>query len=71
MTTYLALRDTIAAQLLGDAVDSAAAAVLYEESGGNPFYLEQLARISDGATQNAPGGAVSVSGLRMPAMVGL
>ena len=31
-------------ELLGGAVDGAAAALLYEESGGNPFYLEQLAR---------------------------
>ena len=31
-------------QLLGDAVDRADATVLYHESGGNPFYLEQLAR---------------------------
>jgi predicted ATPase len=33
-----------AQELLGDAVDGAAATALYEESGGNPFYLEQLAR---------------------------
>jgi ATP/maltotriose-dependent transcriptional regulator MalT len=33
-----------ARELLGEAVDDAAAAALYEESGGNPFYLEQLAR---------------------------
>jgi ATP/maltotriose-dependent transcriptional regulator MalT len=38
-----------ARQLLGDAVDSAAATVLYEESGGNPFFLEQLARSLDRA----------------------
>jgi DNA-binding NarL/FixJ family response regulator/tetratricopeptide (TPR) repeat protein len=33
-----------ARELLGDAVDDEAATGLYEESGGNPFYLEQLAR---------------------------
>ena len=33
-----------ARELLGDAVDGAAAAALFEESGGNPFYIEQLAR---------------------------
>jgi ATP/maltotriose-dependent transcriptional regulator MalT len=33
-----------ARDLLGEAVDAAAATALYEESGGNPFYLEQLAR---------------------------
>ena len=38
-----------ARQLLGDAVDSADATVLYEESGGNPFFLEQLARSLDRA----------------------
>ena len=38
-----------ARELLGDAVESADANVLYEESGGNPFYLEQLARSLDRA----------------------
>jgi DNA-binding CsgD family transcriptional regulator len=33
-----------ARELLGDVVDDAGAAALFEESGGNPFYLEQLAR---------------------------
>ena len=33
-----------ARDLLGEAVDAAAATALYEQSGGNPFYLEQLAR---------------------------
>ena len=33
-----------ARELLGDAVHGAGATALYEESGGNPFYLEQLAR---------------------------
>jgi ATP/maltotriose-dependent transcriptional regulator MalT len=31
-------------ELLGDGVADAEATALYEESGGNPFYLEQLAR---------------------------
>jgi predicted ATPase/DNA-binding CsgD family transcriptional regulator len=39
-----ALSNRDAQELLGEAVDSAAATALYEESGGNPFYLEQLAR---------------------------
>jgi predicted ATPase len=43
-------------ELLGDAVDSAAVAELYEESGGNPFYLEQLAR-----SLRRPAGATSTS----------
>jgi DNA-binding NarL/FixJ family response regulator/tetratricopeptide (TPR) repeat protein len=37
-------------ELLGDGVDAAAAALIYEESGGNPFYLEQLARSPERAT---------------------
>jgi ATP/maltotriose-dependent transcriptional regulator MalT len=35
-----------ARELLGDGVDAADAALLYRESGGNPFYLEQLSRAS-------------------------
>ena len=33
-----------AGELLGEEIDDAAASALFEESGGNPFYLEQLAR---------------------------
>jgi ATP/maltotriose-dependent transcriptional regulator MalT len=33
-----------AGELLGEAVDTSTATVLFEESGGNPFYLQQLAR---------------------------
>ncbi|RYP87724.1 LuxR family transcriptional regulator [Nocardioides guangzhouensis] len=33
-----------ARELLGGALDSTEAAALYEESGGNPFYLQELAR---------------------------
>src|SRR3954451_16151923 len=40
-----------AAAMLGRAPSDAEAALLFEESGGNPFYLEQLARASDGATR--------------------
>ena len=39
-----ALTPLEARELLGETVDAARAAALYEESGGNPFYLEQLAR---------------------------
>jgi DNA-binding CsgD family transcriptional regulator/tetratricopeptide (TPR) repeat protein len=35
-----------ARELLGEANEGALAAALYEESGGNPFYLEQLARVA-------------------------
>jgi DNA-binding NarL/FixJ family response regulator len=56
-------------EFLGDRFDVAGAAVLHDESGGNPFYLEQLARTwerSDGT--RSPGG-VSVSGLGVPQAV--
>ena len=36
-----------AGDLLGEAVEGAIATALYNESGGNPFYLEQLARALD------------------------
>jgi ATP/maltotriose-dependent transcriptional regulator MalT len=41
--------------VLGDALDAAQAATLYEECGGNPFYLRQLARAFEpnGATPAA------------------
>jgi ATP/maltotriose-dependent transcriptional regulator MalT len=39
-----ALTPSESRELLGETIDVADAGVLYEESGGNPFYLEQLAR---------------------------
>jgi len=39
-----ALTRSEAGELLGESVEGRLATVLYEESGGNPFYLEQLAR---------------------------
>ena len=47
-------------ELLGNRVDAGAAVVLYEESGGNPFYLEQLARSGERA-----GGAISLRGISL------
>jgi DNA-binding CsgD family transcriptional regulator len=58
-----------AAVMLGREPADAEAAVLYEESGGNPFYLEQLARASDGAARSVSGTEVSVSEVRVPALV--
>src|SRR3954451_22681528 len=58
-----------AAAMLGREPSDATAAVLYEESGGNPFYLEQLARAANGAARIVPGSDVSVSELKVPAMV--
>ncbi len=42
-----ALNRDEARELLGEAIDRTDASVLYAESGGNPFYLEQLARSLD------------------------
>jgi len=61
-----ALSPEEARQLLGDAVDRADATVLYEESGGNPFYLEQLARSLDRA-----GGAAAVNDETSLAAIGV
>jgi len=49
-----------ARELLGAEVDADA---LYEQSGGNPFYLEQLARSPHAAHG---GGAVSLAGVEVP-----
>ena len=46
-----ALSRSEAGELLGEAVESAVTTALYEESGGNPFYLEQLARSPEPALQ--------------------
>jgi ATP/maltotriose-dependent transcriptional regulator MalT len=43
-----------AGELLGDTVDAERARALFEESGGNPFYLEQLARSASTAASSAP-----------------
>src|SRR5204863_8593250 len=46
-----ALSRSEAGELLGEAAESAVTTALYEESGGNPFYLEQLARSPEPALQ--------------------
>jgi ATP/maltotriose-dependent transcriptional regulator MalT len=56
-----------ARQLLGERFDAARAAFLYQESGGNPFYLEQLARSS--APQLTSAAEISLTGLDVPAAV--
>ena len=40
-----------AAELLGDGIDETTVAALYGDSGGNPFYLEQLARSLERTSQ--------------------
>ena len=51
-----------AAQLIGDGLDDATRAVIYRESGGNPFYIEQLARASRGHPIRAGSGSAQVPG---------
>jgi ATP/maltotriose-dependent transcriptional regulator MalT len=55
-----------ARELLGESVDAAGAAVLYEECGGNPFYLEQLARSLERAAGATPAPELSQTGLEVP-----
>ena len=64
-----ALTPDEARELLGERVDAAGAAVLYQESGGNPFYLEQLARSLEraGGATSAP--EISLTGLEVPPAV--
>jgi ATP/maltotriose-dependent transcriptional regulator MalT len=50
-------------ELLGESVAAADASVLYEQSGGNPFYLEQLARSLDYAAETSGTAEVSLSGV--------
>jgi len=58
-----------ARELLGERVDAAGAAVLHQESGGNPFYLEQLMRSPEraGAATSAP--EIWLTGLEVPPAV--
>ena len=55
--------------LLGERVDAADAAVLYEESGGNPFYLQQLARSTERTARAMSAPNVSLAGLGVPPAV--
>ena len=52
-----------ARQFLGGKVDAADANALYEQSGGNPFYLEQLARALDHVVETNPAAEISLSGV--------
>ena len=55
-------------EFLGGAVDADVAASLYAESGGNPFYLQQLARTAGSARVPAAGEA-AVGDVEVPAAV--
>src|SRR4051794_22419244 len=65
-----ALRREEAGELLGDAVNGALADTLYGLSGGNPFYLEQLAR-SAGRTGEpiSPASSATLGGIDVPPAV--
>jgi ATP/maltotriose-dependent transcriptional regulator MalT len=58
-----------ARQFLGERFDVARAALLYQESGGNPFYLEQLARSPPRAPQFTAAPEATLTGLDVPAAV--
>jgi ATP/maltotriose-dependent transcriptional regulator MalT len=58
-----------ARQLLGERFDAGRAALLYQESGGNPFYLEQLARSPARAPQFTSAPEISLTGLEVPPAV--
>jgi DNA-binding CsgD family transcriptional regulator/tetratricopeptide (TPR) repeat protein len=53
-------------ELLGDVADPAHAAVLYEESGGNPFYLKQLSRSLERAGTATLASSISPADLGVP-----
>jgi ATP/maltotriose-dependent transcriptional regulator MalT len=58
-----------AGQLLGERFDAARIGVLYQESGGNPFYLEQLARSPARAPHFTAAPESSLTGLDVPSAV--
>jgi DNA-binding NarL/FixJ family response regulator len=58
-----------AREFLGGTVDVADATALYQESGGNPFYLEQIARSRDRAGGTTPAPALSLSRIGVPSAV--
>src|SRR5829696_4407672 len=64
-----ALTPVEARELLGESVGVADATVLYQESGGNPLYLEQLARARDRAGATTPAAEIALSGIGIPSAV--
>ena len=66
-----ALTPLEARELVGETVDAAGSAALYDESGGNPFYLEQLARSLERAGGRAAGphGEIVLADIGVPAAV--
>ena len=64
-----ALTPAQAREFLGETVDVADATVLFEESGGNPFYLEQLARALSRAGGTTAVPEITLSGIGIPSAV--
>ena len=64
-----ALSPVEARAFLGEALDPAQTATLYQESGGNPFYLEQLARALDLTTGAASAAAELSLAIEVPSAV--
>src|SRR5580765_5849091 len=58
-----------ARELLGGGVDASDATTLYEESGGNPFYLQQLARSLERASHERTASDISLTAIGVPAAV--
>jgi ATP/maltotriose-dependent transcriptional regulator MalT len=56
-------------EFLGETVDAAEAALLHEESGGNPFYLEQLARSLERAGAVTPASEIPPTDIGVPPAV--
>src|SRR6266540_2749157 len=54
---------------LGEAVEAAEAAAFYEQSGGNPFYLEQLARSLERTSADATAAAEMSAAIGVPSTV--
>jgi ATP/maltotriose-dependent transcriptional regulator MalT len=55
--------------LLGESIDAATADAVYRECGGNPFYLEQLARSLERAAGNTRAPEIPLTGLEIPPAV--
>jgi DNA-binding NarL/FixJ family response regulator len=64
-----ALAPDEARELLRETVGLGDVTALYEESGGNPFYLEQLARSLDRAGGATHAAGISVSGVGVPSAI--
>jgi DNA-binding NarL/FixJ family response regulator len=63
------LTELEARKLLGEKIDRADATILYEESGGNPFYLEQLSRSLEHAGRDLAKHLMLPSGIGVPSAV--